>query len=440
MGIALIVPNISFAGAPYGRVTPAEDTPITGLGISGPSSVVGGEGAAQYIADYTPATTSQRAVSWSIVSGSAYATIDTSGVVSILRGASSSAVTIRVTSVVNPSIFAEKTISVTYERQQGDLPEDAIPAELLYSTGYSSFINTNIVPSARMSYEADVVWVKPNDNYSSFFGYNINNVRFSFHRAKNTGYDEVGYGSAHTGAYPTTSKRYQRVKLKVSVTESGASVETYAPDGTLLNTETISYSEAVSFVDTIGLLGRKKTATTMEDGTFRGGLGRFKLYGDENFRTLVADFIPCYYQDNFGFWDSVSESFLIGTTPSDIFGFGEEWGTQGFSPNVRNNHSRSESEYFIDYRGCDATRMFEIPAGCANIRFNAGAVDSSNEALMFFDGSGTYISHFTANAADREVAVPSGAVYVRLSYDRTAIASAYIYDITGNNYIWNGGA
>lgn len=439
MGLALIVPNISFAGANYGKVTPAEDIPITGLSISGPSSVTGGSDAVQYIAEYTPATTSQRAVSWSIVSGSAYATIDTSGVISILQGASSSAVTIRVTSAVNPSIFAEKTISVTYERQQGDLPEGAIPAELIYSTGYSSFINTNIIPSAKMSYEADVVWVKPTTQYSAFFGYSINSVRFSFHRTKTTGYDEVGYGSAHIGAYPTTSKRYQRVKLKVSVTESGAEVETYAPDGSLLNAETISYSEAVSFTETIGLLGRKTGATAIDEGCFRGGLGRFKLYGDENFRTLVADFQPCYYQDNFGFWESVSETFLIGTTPSDIFGFGEEWGTQGFSPNVRNNHSRTESEYFVDYRGGDATRMFEIPAGCANIRFNAGVVDSGNEGLMFFDGSGTYISHFTANAADREVAVPSGAVYVRLSYDRTAMASAYIYDMTGSNYIWNGG-
>lgn len=439
MGLALIVPNISFAGANYGKVTPAEDIPITGLSISGPSSVTGGSDAVQYVAEYTPATTSQRAVSWSIVSGSAYATIDTSGVISILQGASSSAVTIRVTSAVNPSIFAEKTISVTYERQQGDLPEGAIPAELIYSTGYSSYINTNIVPSAKMSYEVDVVWVRSNSLFSSFFGYNINNVRFAFHRNAN-GKDEIGYGGVHAGTYPATNIRYQRIKLRVSVTESGAVVETYSPDGTLLNSETITYSESVSFTETIGLLGRKRSASAIDDGCFRGGLGRFKLYGDENFRTLVADFQPCYYQDNFGYWDSVSGTFLIGNTPSDIFGFGEGWGTQGFTPNVRNNHSRTESEYFLDFRGCNATRMLEIPAGCANIRFNAGVVDSTHEALLFFDASGSYLSYSTANVADKEVAVPSGAAFVRLSYDRGAIANAYLYDMTNENYIWNGGA
>lgn len=438
MGLALIVPGISFSGANIGRVTPAEDIPITGLAISGPSSITGGADAAQFVAEYTPSTTSQRAVTWSIVSGASYASISASGVLSVLQGATSSAVTIRITSSVNPSIYAEKAITVTYATQPGDLPDGAIAAELIYSTGYSSFIDTNIIPTAQMSFEADVVWVQTN-LFASFFGYNINNVRFAFHRSTK-GKNEVGYGNAYTGTYPTTLLRYQRTKMRVSMTASGATIETYDWAGTLLNSESITYSESITLSQTLGLLGRKSSSTAIVEGCWRGGLGRFKLYGDANFGTLVADFMPCYYQNNFGFWDAVAGEFLIGNDPANIFGFGEYWGTQGFAPNVRNSSNMSGSEYLVDYRGYDATRKFQLPSGCANLRFNTGEVDEQNPALMFFNSAGKYISHFTANALDREVAVPSGAVYVRLGYPREQFANSYIYDMDGVNYIWNGGA
>lgn len=436
MGLALIIPNIDFSGANIGTVTPAEDVPLVSLAVSGPDSVTGGADAATYIPVYNPANTNQRSVAWSVQSGGTYATITTGGVLTILQGASASSVTIRVTSTINPSIYADKTISVTYGSQE--LPEGAIPAEIIYSTGYTSFIDTDIVPSAAMSFEAEVVWVQPTLLYCSFFGYNINSVRFAFHR-NTSGHNEVGYGQAYAGEYPASMLRFQRTKMRVSITESGADVETYAPDGTLLNSETITYSASPSFTQTIGLLGRKSSATGIDTGSWRGGLGRFKLYGDADFGTLVADFIPCYYQGNFGFWDAVAEEMLVGNVPADIFGFGANWDNQGFAPNCRNANDATSS-YLMDYRGYDATRMFEIPSGCANIRFNAGEVDNTNYALMFFNASGTYISHFTANAADREVAVPAGAAYVRLGYSRANIATSYIYDMDGAAYIWNGGA
>nr|DAG47209.1 MAG TPA: tail protein [Caudoviricetes sp.] len=86
---------------------------LTGLSISGMQSI---SDTAQYTAVYSPSDvlSKYRGVTWSVVSGSAYATIDQNGVVSAKDGASSSVVVIRATSSYNTAIYAEKTISVTY--------------------------------------------------------------------------------------------------------------------------------------------------------------------------------------------------------------------------------------------------------------------------------------------------------------------------------------
>lgn len=115
MGIAIIVPNISFADANLGKVTLRDNVPITGLGIIGPSTVSGSINAAKYLPMFTPTNTSQRSVTWSIVSGSSYAIITDSGDLIVLSGADSSSVTIRVTSTIDQTIYADKVISVTYD-------------------------------------------------------------------------------------------------------------------------------------------------------------------------------------------------------------------------------------------------------------------------------------------------------------------------------------
>ena len=117
MGIAIIIPDVSFSESNIGQVTPTGNKPLVSLSISGDDSVIGREDAALYTVEYNPADTTQRGVVWSIVSGSAYATIDEGGSLTVLEGASESSVTIRATSSKNSSIYAEKTIAVTYERQ-----------------------------------------------------------------------------------------------------------------------------------------------------------------------------------------------------------------------------------------------------------------------------------------------------------------------------------
>lgn len=87
---------------------------ITGLSVSGASSVNDSGNSSKYTVTYTPTTTTQRGVNWSIVSGSAYASIDQTGNLTVKSGASASNVAVRATSVYDSSIYAEKTVKVTY--------------------------------------------------------------------------------------------------------------------------------------------------------------------------------------------------------------------------------------------------------------------------------------------------------------------------------------
>lgn len=99
---------------PNNTVTDKTVVAITGLSVSGASSVNDSGNSTKYTVTYTPTTTTQRGVNWSIVSGSAYASIDQAGNLTVKSGASASNVVVRATSVYDSSIYAEKTVKVTY--------------------------------------------------------------------------------------------------------------------------------------------------------------------------------------------------------------------------------------------------------------------------------------------------------------------------------------
>lgn len=112
-GIAFILTGCDFSAKNLGKVTFLEDANLTGLTISGEDTVNGLT--STYSVGYLPANTSQRGVTWSVVTGGAYATIDTNtGVLTVLSGANASAVTIKATSTIDNTIIATKSITVTY--------------------------------------------------------------------------------------------------------------------------------------------------------------------------------------------------------------------------------------------------------------------------------------------------------------------------------------
>lgn len=116
MGHAIILPNIDFSNSGMGKVTiPTPPVALVSLSIVAENSYSGGSSDSFNLSvTYNPVNTTQTGVTWTIDSGSSYASITTDGVLTILSGADSDEVIVKATSTVNSSIYATKTISVTY--------------------------------------------------------------------------------------------------------------------------------------------------------------------------------------------------------------------------------------------------------------------------------------------------------------------------------------
>ena len=127
MGYAFYTPGADFDDANLGKVTIAEDIDVTAISINGASSINNEDNKATYSVSFTPTNTNQRRISWSIESGSQYATIDQNGVVSVLSGAENASVTIKAQSLDNSSIYATKKITVSYIKVEKALYR--LPAE-----------------------------------------------------------------------------------------------------------------------------------------------------------------------------------------------------------------------------------------------------------------------------------------------------------------------
>lgn len=126
MGKAIIIPDVSFASSNLGRVTLTNETPLQSLSIIAPTSFTGTT--LQLLAEYFPLNTTQRGVTWSIISGGQYATINANtGVLTVLSGAISDNVIIKVASNDATGIETTKTIAVTYSA--GGVPVYTIERE-----------------------------------------------------------------------------------------------------------------------------------------------------------------------------------------------------------------------------------------------------------------------------------------------------------------------
>lgn len=147
MGIAIIVPNVSFANNNIGKVTISSNgggsnvIDVTAITISGPSTVNTDSNIATYSVAYTPSNTTQKGVKWSIESGSDYASITQNGTLTVKKTGS---VTIKATSTYNSSIVATKTISVTYNIE--------LPLKSITISGPQSVNNDNNTAAYSVAY------------------------------------------------------------------------------------------------------------------------------------------------------------------------------------------------------------------------------------------------------------------------------------------------
>lgn len=113
MGRAIFVENVDWSNTHLGKVTPTGDIPVQNLYILGDNSI---NGSAQLEVAFYPVFTTQRDVSWSIVTGGQYAEISDSGFLTASASAGTGQeVTIKVVSTANPTIEGYRTFIVRNE-------------------------------------------------------------------------------------------------------------------------------------------------------------------------------------------------------------------------------------------------------------------------------------------------------------------------------------
>lgn len=109
MGLAIVIPGIDFSKDNLGQVTLVKDIPVESITISAgerngntiPLNIV-----------YTPATTSEKGVTWSLDSGDTDKfTIDQEGNVTILSTANNASVVVKAVSTENSNVIATYTLS-----------------------------------------------------------------------------------------------------------------------------------------------------------------------------------------------------------------------------------------------------------------------------------------------------------------------------------------
>lgn len=142
---------------PNNTVINNADVALTSLSITGSSSVSNADNEAQFGVTYSPSNTTQRGVTWSIASGSDYASIDQNGLLTVKNGASSNTVKIRATSKVNTSIFADKSVTVTYKAAAVAVTGVTISkTELSLAIGDSETLVATVAPERAT--DKSVVW------------------------------------------------------------------------------------------------------------------------------------------------------------------------------------------------------------------------------------------------------------------------------------------
>lgn len=111
MGSAVIIPGIRF-DAGLGQVTLVGDTAPSSMQIVADDSYVGWK--KQLYVRFFPYNTALRSITWSITNGNSYATIDQNGVITIDEAADNNQIVVRAESDVVHSVYAEKTITVSF--------------------------------------------------------------------------------------------------------------------------------------------------------------------------------------------------------------------------------------------------------------------------------------------------------------------------------------
>ena len=241
MGLAIIVPGVNYSGP--GKVTLTGSVPVTAFIIRGADSVNNESNTEAYHLDFTPNNTTQRSVTWSVVSGSAYASINSStGVLTVLSGANSDTVVIRATSQADNTIYADKTLTVTYYGSSPVYtPLEDLTARIYFNT--NAYCLTDLTPQTGWWYKMKVA--PQGSGLKIFMGYrnrsNSDDDTVSVEQ-DNTG---LNYGALRCKMYGTrytsSSAVANQTRYVIEAKPSGVSV---SPSLGTFSSDNYSYNSA----------------------------------------------------------------------------------------------------------------------------------------------------------------------------------------------------
>lgn len=254
------------------QVTIKYDAPLEGLAIVGNASPVGRH--AQYSVAYTPGTTTQRSVIWSIVSqdSGADAAIDDTG---RLTFGGSGNIKIRVASADNPSISAVLDVAATYH----DI--DNVEYFEAFVNG-SLFFDTGILPNLNTKSEMVIVPGSLTDICDLFGSRESSADTAKMYMFKGNNQVSSGMGSINTGNIVTAFDLSQKVVFTLD-----------KDNYTVVNGDN-TYTKAIGITE---VFASARTMYVGKINTPESGRQSIKgrLYGCRIWESdvLVADFVPC---------------------------------------------------------------------------------------------------------------------------------------------------
>lgn len=277
------------------------DAPLKSLAIIGNETPIGKH--CQYTVTYTPDTTTQRNVTWSIVSQDSgiNAAIDTTG---RLTFGGSGNIRIQVASTDNPSISAALDIVTTYyDIDNVEYFEASVDGSLFFDTGIIPTLNTKaeivIVPDSRTSM------------FDLFGSRTSSSDTAKMYMFKGNNKVSAGMGAINTGNITTAFDLLQKVVFTLD-----------KDNYTVVNGDN-TYAKAIGTTDAYTsertmYIGKINTAEANRQ-SIKGKLYGCKLWESD---VLVADFVPCLhggvpslynavdgsYRDNMGSGEGVTHT------------------------------------------------------------------------------------------------------------------------------------
>lgn len=320
MGRAIVIHDVDFSSLNLGKVFTGDTVLITSLEIDAEDSYVGSSFTASVL--YTPANTLMTDITWSITSGNEYATVNQNGTVSIAAGAQNAQIVLRATSVYVPSVYAEKTISVSRVQLRNSI---SISSDYFYTGILPSSISSSLI----VEITAKIDSLSRTSEYlkrATLLGWNYGGQLAC---RLNSGMDsadifeaaekfklEDGSNWGPEGYYDVGTT--YTFKKDVNLTTSKASCYV---DGTKLFERACGSMIANANNTQLPIMGDYYPAGGSADSngiTAQGGITieRVKIWIDG---ALVRDYNPAYDGENYGLYDTVNSEFITsvrGTTTS----------------------------------------------------------------------------------------------------------------------------